>query len=106
MVIVSGIIGTATALWLYYNFVSWLGFLNATLPPVGAIIILDYILRRDAYKKESDDKLRKVNWFALLGVIVGAIVGNFVPWGISAINAMVAAGLVYFIGSKLFYKKQ
>ncbi|HZJ69072.1 MAG TPA: cytosine permease [Candidatus Eisenbacteria bacterium] len=105
MVIVSGIIGTATALWLYYNFVSWLGFLNATLPPVGAIIILDYILRKEAYKKDADDKLRKVNWFALIGVVVGAIVGNFVPWGISAINAMVAAGLVYFIGSKLFYKK-
>lgn len=38
MVLVSGIIGTLAAIWLYNNFVGWLSFLNATLPPVGAIV--------------------------------------------------------------------
>ncbi|HZK29180.1 MAG TPA: cytosine permease [Clostridia bacterium] len=104
MVIIAGIIGTVTALWLYYNFVSWLAFLNATLPPIGAIIMLDYFLRRNAYEEDTTIKLRKVNWFALAGVVAGALVGNFVPWGISAINAMIAACIVYFVGSKLFYK--
>ncbi|MBO6040744.1 MAG: cytosine permease, partial [Oscillospiraceae bacterium] len=40
MVLVAGVIGTVTAIWLYNNFVSWLSFLNATLPPVGALVIL------------------------------------------------------------------
>jgi cytosine permease len=104
MVLVSGVIGTATAIWLYNNFIGWLSFLNATLPPIGAIITIDYFLNRGKYTEENDDKLRKVNVFALLGVVAGALVGNFVKWGISAINAMVAACIVYYVGTKLFYK--
>ncbi|NLA71278.1 MAG: cytosine permease [Clostridiaceae bacterium] len=104
MVLIAGLVGTVTAIWLYNNFVSWLAFLNATLPPIGAIIILDYFLRKNAYEVDSKFKLRKVNWFALAGVVVGALVGNYVPWGISAINAMIAACIVYFVGTKLFYK--
>jgi cytosine permease len=100
MVLVSGVIGTATAVWLYNNFIGWLSFLNATLPPIGAIITIDYFLNRGKYTEENDDKLRKVNVFALLGVVAGALVGNFVKWGISAINAMVVACIVYYLGTK------
>ena len=106
MVLVSGVIGTATAVWLYNNFVGWLSFLNATLPPIGAIITIDYFLNRGKYTEENDDKLRKVNVFALLGVVAGALVGNFVKWGISAINAMVVACIVYYLGTKFFYKEE
>ena len=35
---ISGIIGTALAIWLYYNFVSWLSILNCALPPIGIIV--------------------------------------------------------------------
>ncbi|MBP6137579.1 MAG: cytosine permease [Clostridia bacterium] len=106
MVLVSGVIGTATAIWLYNNFIGWLSFLNATLPPIGAIITIDYFLNRGKYTEENDDKLRKVNVFALLGVVAGALVGNFVKWGISAINAMVVACIVYYLGTKFFYKEE
>ena len=106
MVLVSGVIGTATAVWLYNNFIGWLSFLNATLPPIGAIITIDYFLNRGKYTEENDDKLRKVNVFALLGVVAGALVGNFVKWGISAINAMVVACIVYYLGTKFFYKEE
>ena len=100
----AGLIGTVTAMWLYYNFVGWLSFLNATLPPIGAIIMLDYFMRKDAYAEGSEKKLRPVNWFAILGVVAGGLIGNFVDWGISAINTMVVAALIYLIGTKLFYK--
>ena len=40
MVIVSGIIGTIAAVWLYWNFCGWLNVLNCTLPPVGSPIAL------------------------------------------------------------------
>ncbi|HZJ91266.1 MAG TPA: cytosine permease, partial [Oscillospiraceae bacterium] len=90
--------GTVAALWLYDNFVGWLSVLNATLPPVGAIIVADFFMRKSAYKEEADKDLKKVNWFALAGVVAGALVGNFVTWGIAAINAMVVAVVIYAIG--------
>ena len=104
MVLVAGVIGTVTALWLYNNFISWLNFLNATLPPVGAIITLDFFLHGKNY---SDDVpvTEKVNIGAVLGVVAGALVGNFVPWGIASINAMVVACLCYGVYTALAGKK-
>lgn len=104
MVLIAGVVGTITAIWLYNNFVSWLNFLNATLPPIGAIIALDYFLHKDRYKGEGD-KLININWGAIAGVVAGALVGNFVTWGITSINAMVVACLIYVLGDKLVYNK-
>ena len=94
LVIVAGIIGTATAMWLYYNFVGWLSFLNATLPPIGLILVLDYFMNRKNYETDKP-VITKVNIGAVLGVVLGALVGNFVPWGIASINAMVVAAICY-----------
>ena len=94
LVIVAGIIGTATAMWLYYNFVGWLSFLNATLPPIGLILVLDYFMHRKNYETDKP-VITKVNIGAVLGVVLGALVGNFVPWGIASINAMVVAAICY-----------
>ncbi|NLV98554.1 MAG: cytosine permease, partial [Clostridiaceae bacterium] len=47
---------------------------------------------------EADKDLKKVNWFAVAGVVAGAVVGNFVTWGIAAINAMVVSVIIYLIG--------
>ena len=105
MVLIAGVVGTVAAIWLYNNFVGWLSFLNATLPPIGAIIMLDYFLNKDAYTREDANE-RKVNWAAIAGVVVGALVGNFVKWGIAAINAMVVACIIYYAGTKIFYKNK
>lgn len=99
MVLVAGVIGTLAAIWLYNNFITFLNVLNATLPPVGAIIILDYFLHRENYAAGSDVKTA-VNWGAIAGVAAGALVGNLVSWGIVSLNAMAAACLVYLIVSK------
>lgn len=95
LVLVAGAIGTVSAIWLYNNFVSWLSFLNATLPPIGAILILDYFMHRDRYAEENG--LKTVNLGAVLGILAGALVGNFVPFGIASINAMLTAIVFYFI---------
>ncbi|NMB03695.1 MAG: cytosine permease [Tissierellia bacterium] len=100
VVIIAGFIGTITALWLYNNFVGWLSFLNATLPPIGAIITLDFFLNRSKYDNEEGVD-RHVNWFAILGVIAGALVGNYLNWGVAAINAMIASVIVYYVGNRL-----
>ena len=100
MVIISGIIGTVAAVWLYWNFCDWLNVLNCTLPPVGIILILHYFLN-----KGKDVSERVVDWSAVLGVIVGAVVANLVKWGFPAINGMVVAAIIWGIGQLIQKRK-
>ncbi len=93
---IAGIVGTALAIWLYWNFVGWLSILNCALPPLGIIVILDFFKNRTKYKEAF--KPRTVNWFNVAGIIIGAVIANLLHWGIAAVNAMVVAAIVYFIG--------
>ena len=93
MVIISGIIGTVAAVWLYWNFCGWLNVLNCTLPPVGIILILHYFAYRG---KEVPEK--QVDWSAIAGVVCGAVVANLVHWGFASINGMAVAALCWGIG--------
>lgn len=102
MVLASGLIGTVAAVWLYWNFCDWLNILNGTLPPVGIILILGYFLNRKGILAD-ESKPFTVNWFAIAGVIIGAIVANLLPWGIASINGMVTASAIYLCG-KFFSK--
>ncbi len=103
MTLVSGVVGTAAAIWLYNNFVGWLNFLNATLPPVGIIVMLDYFLHRADYRAGAAP-VRTIHWGAIAGVLAGALVGNFVTAGIASINAMIAACACYLAADKLVYR--
>ena len=100
MVLISGLIGTLAAVWLYWNFCGWLNALNCTLPPVGIILILGYFLDRKQYGEEAPSE-KTVDWFAVAGVVLGAVVANLVRWGFPAINGMVVAAACYLIGRKL-----
>ena len=99
MVLISGIIGTILSVWLYYNFCNWLNILNCTLPPVGIILVLSYFVDKEAYKKGAEEKV--VDWVAVVGVILGAVVANIVPYGIASINGMAVAAICYLIGRKV-----
>ena len=98
MVIVSGIIGTIAAVWLYWNFCGWLNVLNCTLPPVGIILIISYFMDG---KKFLSASAVNVNWWAVAGVVAGAVVANLLHWGFPAINGMVVAALLYVVGRAL-----
>ena len=97
MVLISGVIGTIAAVWLYWNFCGWLNVLNCTLPPVGIILILSYFFDRKAYL-DGTAEIKTVNWFSVAGVILGAVVANLVHWGVPAINGMAVAAVCYCIG--------
>ncbi len=97
MVFVAGIIGTISAVWLYWNFCGWLNVLNCTLPPIGAILIISYFMNRNDYKSDNV-KIDTVNWAAVIGVVLGAVVANLLHWGIASINGMVVAVICYLIG--------
>ena len=103
MVIVSGLIGTVAAVWLYWNFCGWLNVLNCTLPPIGIILIIHYFWNRKAYLDGSIAE-PKVNWGAVIGVVAGAVVANLVKWGIPAINGMAVAAVIYVAGNLLCRK--
>ncbi|MBO4731026.1 MAG: cytosine permease [Bacteroidaceae bacterium] len=104
MVLMSGFIGTVSAVWLYNNFCGYLNILNCTLPPVGIILILGYLLNKSDYAEGTETKPKTVVWGAVLGVVAGAVVANLVNWGIPAINGMVVAAICYLIGRALSKK--
>ena len=101
---ISGVAGTALAIWLYYNFTNWLNILNCALPPIGMIVILDYFFNRAKF--QANYKEYTVNWFNLAGIVVGAVVANLLQWGIAAINAMAVAAVFFLIGQLVQKNKQ
>lgn len=103
MVLISGIIGTLASVWLYWNFCSWLNVLNCTLPPVGIILVLGYFMHKEDYAPEAKNT-KVVDWSAIIGVILGAVVANVVSWGIASINGMAVAAACYVLG-QLIRKK-
>ena len=46
-----------------------------------------------------------MDWWAVCGVIVGAVVANLVKWGFPAINGMVVAAIFYLIGQAILKSK-
>lgn len=96
MVLISGIFGTLAAVWLYWNFCSWLNILNCTLPPCGIILVLSYFLNKKDY--ENTEVKTVVNWYAVIGVILGAVVANVIHWGVASLNGMAVATVCYLIG--------
>jgi len=97
MVLIGGIIGTISAVWLYWNFCGWLNVLNCTLPPIGAILIISYFMERSNYQSDNVE-IKTVNWASVLGVVLGAVVANLLKWGIPSINGMVVAVICYLAG--------
>ncbi|MDD6311384.1 MAG: cytosine permease [Firmicutes bacterium] len=103
MVLISGIFGTLTATWLYWNFCGWLNILNCTLPPIGIILVVSYFMNKNDYK--DVETTVNVNWFAVIGVVAGAIAANLIHWGIASVNGMVVAVVCYLVGA-VVKKKQ
>ncbi|UJF17290.1 cytosine permease [Vibrio sp. SS-MA-C1-2] len=93
---VNGIIGTICALWLYNNFVGWLTFLSAAIPPIGGVIIADYFMNRKRYQDFANAEFKTVNWAAIIAVAVGVASGKFIP-GVVPLNAVIGGAICYII---------
>lgn len=101
--VVNGIIGTVCALWLYNNFVGWLTFLSAAIPPVGGVIIADYLLRRKAYADFENAKFVAINWSAIIAAAIGVACGKYLP-GIIPVNAVLGGAVAYLVLNPLVRK--
>ncbi|MDR1183471.1 MAG: cytosine permease [Coriobacteriales bacterium] len=105
MVVVAGVIGTVASLWLYYNFVTYLGILSGIIPPIGAVLIVHYFLNKSEYF-EKDYHYEKVNLGSIIAVVCGTLMGLFLPWGVAPVNSLVTAGLISFLWERFGHKKR
>lgn len=101
MVLISGTLGTVLAVWLYNNFCPFLGLLNATLPPIGAIIVMSFLMEKEKYADGADMEIEDINPGAVAGLVIGAVVANLFPYGVASINGMFVACVCYYLGKKL-----
>ncbi|AIW21680.1 cytosine permease [Vibrio coralliilyticus] len=104
MSIINGIVGTIFALWLYNNFVGWLTFLSTAIPPIGGVIIADFLMNRKRYQNFATTKFKDVNWAGIVAVAVGVAAGKFIP-GVVPINAVLGGALCYVVLNPLLNKK-
>ncbi|MBE2893699.1 cytosine permease [Spirabiliibacterium falconis] len=102
--VLNGIVGTLCALWLYNNFVGWLTFLSAAIPPIGGILIADYLTRRNAYTKFEQAHFVNINWAAIIAVGVGVLCGHFLP-GIVPLNAVMSGAIAYLVLNPILRKQ-
>lgn len=99
LVLANGIIGTLLAVWLYNNFCGYLNILNTFLPSIGAILAADYFVVR-RFKKNPEEAIGK-GIPAIVAWAAGTATANFVNFGLTAINGMVVAVIVYIIAAKI-----
>ena len=57
-------------------------------------------ISRSTYYKYKD-----FNFAGIFAVIVGALIGIFIPWGIKPLNSLVSAGIVFIILDNMLNKK-
>ena len=102
LAMLNGVIGTIFALWLYNNFVGWLTFLSAAIPPIGGVLIADYFLiHRGNYVDFAKAEFKSIRWPAIIAVAAGVVAGQLLP-GVVPINAVLSGALTYLICCKLF----
>jgi len=107
--IVGGVGTLLSALGILSHFIDFLTILGVAIPPVAAIIVVDYFILK-AHRQVLDSS-RAVGgvpaaspaWSPAGWVswIVGGLVGYYVHWGIASVNSLVVAGVLYFVLSKV-----
>lgn len=103
---IAGIIGTLLAVFGILNFfVPFLLILTAFITPIAGVMIADYWIRKKG-KKDEWAPSKGIRWTAIVAWLAGGLVGYFVKWGISAINAIVVAAVLYIILDLIFGSKE
>lgn len=79
------------------------GVSGINLPDVD-FLVLAYFMNKEDFETDQP-KLKTVDWFAVAGVILGAIVANLLHWGIASINGMAVAAVCYCVGQAVNKRK-
>ncbi|QRG70214.1 purine-cytosine permease family protein [Brevibacillus choshinensis] len=109
--LIVGMAGTIlSVLGILDQFVNFLIFLGVWIPPIAGIMVVDYfILKRSRQvldESRMNGELPAVcetwNPVALVAWALGFGIGYLIQWGIPSINSLAVAGVVYFVGMKVF----
>ncbi|EGU42692.1 cytosine permease [Vibrio ichthyoenteri ATCC 700023] len=100
----NGVIGTLCALWLYNNFVGWLTFLSLAIPPIGGVIIADFLANRKRYLNFDQVQFQTINWAGIAAVAIGVAAGHFLP-GVVPVNAVLGGAISYLVLNPIINKK-
>ncbi|HWQ76025.1 MAG TPA: cytosine permease [Syntrophomonas sp.] len=110
--IILGVIGSIlSAIGIVDKFIGFLVLLGVAIPPVVGVMVIDYfILKR--HRQELDESKMNSNglppeteiWnpIAIISWICGFLIGYFIEAGIPSINSLLAAGIIYYAGMKLY----
>ena len=91
IILVLGFLSTIFSYFLYSNFISFLSIMNYTLPPVGVVLIINYIFKKN-YSSKS------INYFNCFAVIIGIVSSFLIKYGIAVINGIVITTIISVIG--------
>ena len=91
IILVLGLLSAMFSFSLYSNFISFLSIMNYTLPPVGVILITNYIFKKDYSKKT-------ISIFNCLAVTFGIVSSFLIKYGIAIINGISITFLISTIG--------
>jgi cytosine permease len=102
---IAGIIGTVLALaGILNNFIGFLTILTAGICPLAGVMIADYWIRNKG-RAESWSPEPGVYWPGLAAWRAASAISYFVTWGITAVNGIVSAIILYLALSAIFRRK-
>jgi cytosine permease len=104
--LIFGVLGTILSVFgILKHFEGFLTLLGVAVPPVGAIVLVEYFLVR-RYKEQLDatretgklpDSYESWNPLALIAWAAGFAAGEWLQWGIPTLNSLVISGALYWI---------
>ncbi|WP_233880767.1 cytosine permease [Virgibacillus halodenitrificans] len=115
--IAAGAIGTGMAVsGIYENFIPFLNFLSALIPPIGGIYVADFLVNRQKYQFEKIDQTKNVEPLSVAIWIIAALVafmttaapsgfGLFTLTGASGFDAFIVAFILQLIVGKVIKNK-
>ncbi|MFD2352930.1 cytosine permease [Nonomuraea ferruginea] len=108
--VVLGIVGTAlAALGMADHLVDFLVLLGVAIPPIAGIMVAEYFVVRtwradlDSSRERGELPAHAPGWIpaALVAWVAAALIGHFVTAGIPALNALLAAFVLYAVAQRL-----
>ncbi|GGB32244.1 cytosine permease [Lentibacillus populi] len=118
LTISAGVIGTGMALaGIYDNFIPFLNFLSAFIPPVGGIYVADFIINHRKYNFTKLAEIKNVEITSVLIWIIAVVIafmttavptgfGWFTITGASGFDAFLVAFVLQLIAGKLVSKSR
>ncbi|MGB3682488.1 MAG: cytosine permease [Rubrobacteraceae bacterium] len=103
LVVGGALIGLVLAASGFYNFlVDYLVLLGTFIPPIGAIVMADYFVkRRGSLTPIESTSFPAFNWAGIAAYVVASAIAQFSP-GIAPVNGILAGFVLYLLFDRVF----